>query len=269
MWHDFWMEWNGAAPGGPKPVASVHKALDLLRIIERGEGLGISELARMTAVPKSTTYRLLSTLEDAGAVVSVDGHYRIGPLFDDSLFLPSSEQAERVQRTVTPFMARLFEQTRMTVQLATVVSGEIVFLNKLHGVHRVPSPSRIGGRAPMHCTSLGKALLAHDPASLDRVCAGALKRWTTRTITDPDELRRHLLRVRRTRIARDDGEYVAEVGSIASVVLGPSGEPVAALSVTGPRTEVRAGRYDAIVLEVCARAGEAFRRASADPTACH
>lgn len=253
---------------GPKKVAAVQKAIELLQIVERegGIGLGISELARRAGLPKSTTYRLLHTLESSRALSSVDGHFRLGPFLNDSLSIPHSEAVDRVQRVVTPFLAALFEQTRMTVQMAAALDGEIVFLNKLHGVHRVPSPSRIGGRAPVHCTSLGKVLLAFDREALDRACAGELQRWTTRTITDPDDLRRHILRVRRTRIGRDDGELLDNVGSVASIVVGEREEPVAALAVTGPRSEVRAGRFDAIVLEVCARASAAYRRSLAAGT---
>lgn len=239
------------------------KAIELVEIIEQegGVGLGISELARRANLPKSTTYRLLHTLESARALNSVDGRYRLGPALNDSLSIPRGEEIDRIQRVVTPFLAVLFERTRMTVQLAATLGGEIVFLNKLHGAHRVPSPSRIGGRAPVHCTSLGKALLAFDPVALDHACAGDLQPWTARTITDPDQLRRHILRIRRTRIARDDGEYVESVGSVASIVVGERGEPVASLAVTGPRAEVRAGRFDTVVLDVCARASAAYRAA--------
>lgn len=246
---------------GPKRVASVRKALLLIQTIEHHAevGLGVSELARRAELPKSTAFRLLHTLEEEGAVVSVNGHYRLGPLVADTLSIPSSPVIDRVQRVVTPFLAALFEQTRMTVQLAAPVAGEIVFLNKLHGVHRVASPSRIGGRAPAHCTSLGKALLAYDPEALDRLCETELIPWTTRTITDPSDLRRHILRIRRTRIARDDGEYLDDVASVSSVVTDEHNKPVAALAVTGSRAAVPRGRFDAILLEVCARASAAYR----------
>lgn len=246
---------------GPKRVASVEKAIEFMQLVEKDydRGLGTSELARRAGLPKSTAYRLLCTLEATGALSSVDGHYRPGLLMIDTLAIPASDVIDRVQRVVTPFLASLFERTRMTVQLAAL-DGEVVFLNKLHGIHRAPSPSRIGGRAPAHCTSVGKALLAFDSDALERACARELERWTTRTITDPDELRRHVLRIRRTRVARDDGEYLEKVGSVASVVMAPGGEPVAALSVTGPRLEIRAGRFDPVVLEICARASAAYRR---------
>lgn len=248
---------------GPKQVAAVAKALELLQDVERhaDKGLGISELARRADLPKSTAYRLLHTLETNGALASVAGHYRLGPVFTHHRALPHSDVVDRVQRVVTPFLASLFERTRQTVQLAAAVGGEIVFLNKLHGIQRVPSPSRIGGRGPVHCTSLGKVLLAFDAGALDRVCAGELQRWTDRTITDPGALRADIMRIQRTRIGVDNGEYVDGVGSVASVVVGAMGEPVAALCVTGPRAEICDGRFDAVVLEVCARASRAYRRA--------
>lgn len=243
-------------------MASVEKALDLIKLVEVewGHGLGVSELARRTNLPKSTAYRLLATLELKGAVESVDGHYRPGSRFNERLAIPASEVTDRVQKIVTPYLAALFEQSRMTAHLAVPVPGQIVFLNKLHAVHDLPSPSRIGGRAPEHCTSLGKVLLAFDTDALNQVCSRELQRWTPATITDPDILRQDIAGARKSRLGRDDGEYVDQIGSVASVVLDGAGRPVASLAVTGPRERI-GRRFDAILLEIGARASQAYQRA--------
>lgn len=221
-------------------------------------GVGLTDLARQIGLPKSTTLRLLKTLVRNAVLERYGEHYRLGELFTDAL--PTGPRVERAQLVLTPFLAQLYERTRCTVQLGILDDAEVVFLNKLHGWHRVPSPSRIGGRAPAHCTSLGKALLAFDAESTERVCQRGLDPWTPRSITDPNTLWTELATVRRTRVAMDDREYLPMVGSLAAPVLVGT-EAVAALSVTGPRDEVLGAGHERVLLHVCAQASRAFQRA--------
>lgn len=247
----------------PKEVNAVERALRLLAEVDQfGSGeLGVSELAHRTGIPKSTAFRLLHTLETSGAIQRSGNGFRTGPLFGDNLALPTDPWISRVQVVLTPFLSVLYEATRETCQLTVLQQDEVLFLNKLHGVHRAHSPSRIGGRAPAHCTSLGKVLLAFDRAAADRVCESELPAFTDRTITDGDELRVELSRVARTRIGVDDNEYVEGVSSVASIVLDADGHPCASLALTGP-TEVAAAGYEQLLLGVCARASAAMRRAA-------
>lgn len=246
----------------PKPVTAVDRAVRLLSMVDQfgAEGLGVSELARRTDMPKSTAFRLLHTLEASGAVERHGEGFRTGPLFAHHLALPDEPEVARIQVVLTPFLSVLYEATRETSQLAVLRQGEVLFLNKLHGVHRAHSPSRIGGRAPAHCTSLGKVLLAFDRAAADRVCDSALFAYTDSTITDGEELRVELSRVARARIGIDDNEYVEGVSSIASPVLDADGRACAALCLTGPPEVARAG-HEQLLLDVCARASRAMRGA--------
>ncbi len=247
----------------PKKVNAVDRAVRLLAMVDQfgSEGLGVSELARRTDIPKSTTFRLLHTLEESGAVERRGDSFRTGPLFGSHLALPADPEAARVQTVLTPFLSVLYEATRQTCQLAVLREGEIVFLNKLHGRHRAHSPSRIGGRAPAHCTSLGKVLLAFDREAAERVCDSELIAFTEQTITDGDALRVELSRVARSRIGVDDNEYVEGVSSVASVVMDGDGRPCASLALTGPPDVARAG-HEQLLLDVCARATRAMARTS-------
>ena len=251
-WHDGDM---------PKQVSSVERAVQLLAAIDQFgvEGLGVSELARRTGIAKSTVFRLLGTLEATGAVERRGDHYRTGPLFGTYYSLPDDPLVHKVQVRLTPFLSVLYERTRETCQLGVLRDDELLFLNKLHGVHRANSPSRIGGRAPVHATSLGKVLLAFDREAADRVCEAELIPFTESTITDGETLRMELVRAARTRIGIDDNEYVEGVSSVASVVLDEDGSPVASLALTGPLSVARAG-YEQLLLDVCARASAAMRR---------
>lgn len=258
----------------PKRVTSVDRAVQLLAVVDEfgTDGLGVSELARRTGLPKSTVFRLVTTLEENGAVERHEDGYRTGPLFGTNLAIPSNSLVARLQVVLTPFLASLYEASRQTCQLGVLDRDEILFLNKLHGIHRAHSPSRIGGRQPAHCTSLGKALLAFDRAAAERVCSRPLPALTTRTITDGETLRVELTRVARTRVGLDDGETVEGVGSVASVVTDASGAAVASLAVTGPAGAVLGVGNEQVVLEVCARASKALAAvgdADADDLVAH
>lgn len=243
---------------------AVEKAVEVLRSVDRhgATGIGVSDLSRHTGFAKSTVFRLARTLEETGVLERVGDRYRVGELFGDPGGIPDSPTVERVQVVLTPFLAALYERSRQTVQLAVLDGTSVCFLNKLHGLHRVASPSRIGGRAPAYCTSLGKAMLAFRPDLVDEVCAAGLTSWTPRTATDPEHLRAELAAVRRSRIGTDDQEYVRGVASIASVVTDTEDRAVASLCVTGPWDEIVDARYGPLVLDVCARATRAYRRAS-------
>jgi DNA-binding IclR family transcriptional regulator len=114
---------------------------------------------------------------------------------------------------------------------------EVIYLEKLGGLHAIGiMSSRVGGRAPSHCTGLGKLLLAYEKP--DSVAAyfkeHGLRRYTDTTITDLDALLCELEAVRGQGFAFDHGEHENEVRCVAAPVFNASGSAVAAISVSGP-----------------------------------
>lgn len=239
---------------------AVDKALALLAAFgkEAESGIGVSELARRTDLSKSTAFRVLGVLERNGAVERAGSNYRLGPLLVELTTPVLLPEVEEVRDILTPFLAHLYERTRQTVHLAILDGTEVVYLNKLHGLHQVPSPSRIGARIPAYCTAVGKVLLCHHPDLIEEVLAGELPQWTTNTLTDPEVVRSELAHIRRTGLAFDREEIRVGLNCVAAAVLSAGGTPVAALSVSGP-TRVFDPRTQAGALrEVCAKASQAY-----------
>ncbi|GAB3623768.1 IclR family transcriptional regulator [Mariniluteicoccus endophyticus] len=239
---------------------AVDKAIALLRAFghESSTGVGVTELARRTELSKSTAFRVLGMLENNGVVERAGNLYRLGPMLQEISQPTVSAESELVRDTLTPFLAHLYERTRQTVHLAVLDGTDVIYLNKLHGLHHVPAPSRIGGRIPAYCTAVGKVLVAHSPAVVDDVLAGELTGWTPHTITDPARLREELDRIRAEGLAYDREEIMLGLNCVAAVVLSPTGGPIAAMSVSGP-----AGRFDprtqaAALRFVCAEASKAY-----------
>lgn len=239
---------------------AVDKALSLLGAFgkDASSGVGVSELARRTELSKSTAFRLLAVLEKNGAVERAGSNYRMGPLLNELTAPVAVPEVEEIRDILTPFLAHLYERTRQTVHLAVLEGTHVVYLNKLHGLHRVPAPSRIGGRLPAFCTAVGKILLCYNQALIDEVLGEELPQWTPHTVTDPDELRKQLQDAKTRGFAFEREETMPGLSCIAAPVLTATGTPIAALSVSAPT-----GRFDPAaeahaVREVSAKASQAY-----------
>lgn len=168
----------------------------------------------------------------------VDGRY----LLSSQVFqLGMRASVERTLLEVaTPFLEDLYERTHETVHLGVLDGDSVVYVAKIGGHRQAVAPSRIGGQMPLHCTSLGKALLAFSPPELlARVVEGGLTRRTPRTVTAPGLLRRQLERVVETGVAFEHEESAIGIACVAAPVLDAHDRPVAALSVTGAVTRFK------------------------------
>jgi IclR family transcriptional regulator, KDG regulon repressor len=244
-------------------LAAIDKAISLLVAFghHASTGLGVSELARRAQLSKSTAFRALGMLERNGVVERVGTNYRLGARLHElgrAVYAPGHE---RIRDLLTPFVTDLYELTRETVHLATLHGTEVVYLAKLYGHRPVPSPSRIGGRLPAHCTAVGKALLAYDPDATAAALCVPLRRFTAHTITDPVMLAAELDTIRREGIAFDNEESQLGLNCVAAPVISPRGGVVTALSISGPRGRIDTRRLATDLRRVSASASQATARA--------
>lgn len=247
-------------PAQPRdPRTAVDKAMALLNAFgdEAHLGVGVSELARRAGLSKSTAFRLLTTLEENHAVERAGNAYRLGQMIQELGHTNESEFQGRIRDALTPFLADLYEMTRQTVHLAVLHGSDVVYLNKLYGHLHVRSPSRIGGRAPAYCTAVGKILLAHSPGGLDDVISAGLRRWTPHTITDPTALRTEIATVKRRQLAYDREEIMLGLNCIAAPVMNRKGQPVAALSISGPVNKFNPEQFESSLRKACYAASRA------------
>lgn len=238
---------------------AVDKAMALLNAFgeEALIGVGVSELARRADLSKSTAFRLLNLLQNNGAVERAGNNYRLGKMIQDLGATQETAWHGRMRDALTPFLADLYELTKQTVHLAVLDGSDVIYLNKLYGHIQVRSPSRIGGRAPAHCTGVGKMLLAYDHAAAEEVLSRELIRWTPHTITDPAVLRTELEKARQTNLAFDREEIMVGLNCIAAPVFGSNNKPVAALSVSGPVGKFVPESQATLLRKVCFAAARA------------
>jgi DNA-binding IclR family transcriptional regulator len=194
--------------------------------------LSLGELAQITGLPVSTTYRLASELVAWGGLERVaGGGYRIGlRMWEVGALAPRGESLREV---ALPFMSDLYEATRENVHLAVLDGREILYVEKLSGLHAMPVRTRRGGRLPLHATAAGKVLLAYGPDELLReVVEAGLHRFTAHTIIAPGHLRRALTEIRRTGVGYAREELTVGTLSVASPIFDADGAAIAALSVS-------------------------------------
>ncbi|MEU0312100.1 IclR family transcriptional regulator [Nocardioides sp. NPDC006273] len=248
--------------------AAIDKAVSLLLSFgdQASTGLGVSELARRAALSKSTAFRVLGMLERNGVVEKVDRSYRLGSRLHDLGTKVYSAEHEALREVLTPFLADLYEMTHETVHLASLHGTDVVYLAKLFGHRRVPSPSRVGGRVPAHCTAVGKVLLAYSPSAFDTVTAAPLRALTSRTLSDATVLAAQLVRIRQEGIAFDDQEAAPGLNCVAVAVFGSDGRPLAALSVSGPVATFDPRAQAAPLRRVARAASQALQRSGVGST---
>ncbi|QSO50035.1 IclR family transcriptional regulator [Alicyclobacillus mengziensis] len=190
----------------------------------RHQSLG--EVADAVQLPKSTTHRLLMTLESRGYITSVygeSGMYKIGL---KGLWFTTARTRIHHQ------LEKLASLTGETVNLGAVTGTEIEYVDRVLSEHALRWGVDIGSRIPLHCSALGKCVLAYRDDLFPRLVE--LPRRTAKTITDSVELKAHLEVIRHRGYAFEDEEFIEGVLCIAAPVRDDHGEVMGAVSVSGP-----------------------------------
>ena len=225
--------------GVPDRSTVLGKALLVLQAFTAEDhGLILAELVRRTGLPKTTVHRVVGDLLGARLLTQVDGAYHLGGRLFELGMLASLERT--LMEVATPFLEDLYERTHETVHLGVREEGEVVYVAKVTGHRHGQSPTRIGGRMPVHSTAIGKALLAYaDESVRAEVLGRPLTRLTARTLTAPGRLRQQLDAIVETGVAYEYEESAVGIVCAAAPILDAADRPVAAVSVAGPPTRFR------------------------------
>jgi len=217
-------------------VAAVERALAVLDALSGATGeLGTNELARRTGINASTVSRLLATLAASGLVehVPATGRYRLGLRL---LQLGNSVLARLDLREVArPHLHALVAATGETATLSAPGERDAVTVDFVESEASIQSVARLGRPSIGHATATGKVLLAFGRAELP---AGALKAYTTRTITDRRKLAAEVDRVYRLGYADAVGERELDLNAIAAPVFGAGDELAAIVGELGPSSRL-------------------------------
>lgn len=240
--------------GSPYQVQVLDRALGILdSLSNEGPELGPAELSERLELHKSTVHRLLMVLERHRLIERKpqNGKYRLGmKLFElGSQAVAQLDLRERAQ----PYLERLVLETGETAHICVLNGDRMLSIANVESPRTLRTPSAVGRRAPLHCTSVGKALLAFLPKGeadeLIKKCE--LTRYTGCTLTTPARLKAELKLIRRRGYAMDNEETEEGLRCIGAPVWDYSGKIVAALSIAGPvfrLTEKRIPTVSQVVL---------------------
>ena len=225
------------APRDASSVQSVDRALYVMELLkENVDGLGITELANRMGLAKSTIHRLLTSLKNQGYVRQdpLSERYLLGlKLIELGSVVTQSLEIRNIAK---PLMNQLVQETGETTHLVVLEEGEVVYIEKIESPFTIRMYSLIGKRAPVHCTGVGKAMIAHIPEDEVRkiVERKGLRKYTENTITKLDDLLAHLRDIREKGYSLDKEEHEPGICCVAAPILDHNGKPVAGLSVAGP-----------------------------------
>jgi IclR family acetate operon transcriptional repressor len=213
-------------------VQSVERAFTLLEVLAGAGGeLSLSEIAAESGLPLPTIHRLIRTLVDRGYVRQLaTRRYTLGP----RLISLGESASGRLTGWARPWLTSLVEELGETANFGTLDGDRATYIAQVPSRHSMRMFTEVGRRVPLHCTGVGKALLAQlDDKEVDAlVRRTGLPAETTYSITDPDVLAGELRKIREQGFAVDDGEQEIGVRCVAVPVLGSASG--FAISVSGP-----------------------------------
>jgi len=234
-------------------INSILRASNVLRcFLGEKSHFKISEIARQLKLDRSTAYRILLSLEKCGLVEKDQktGEYSLGL----STFEIGNAYLNRIDfpKVSKPIMTDLALTVQETVHLAVLSGTEIVYVDKVDSPRPLGIMSKIGQRAPLYCTALGKVLLAFQPENeLSRIIRKIrLTSLTPRTITSKQKLVEELKAIRKQGYSLDNREIEEDVECIGAPIRDHRGNAIAALSISGPQRKIGTPQEKHFVQEV-------------------
>lgn len=246
-------------------ISSLERGLRVLETLAEKGSLSVSELAAQLGMHRSASHRFLATLKGLGYVVQdpANSRYRLSfRLFELGIKVVENLGIRQVAR---PIMEELANITNETVNLGHLDGKEIIYIEKIESTQILRMGLAIGARVPVHCSALGKSILAFLPErERDTLIRSIdLTQRTPNTITSLEKLYEEIKRIRRQGYAVDDEEMALGIRCVAAPVFDYSGYPRYAVSIEGPTSRMTDGnlqRFREAVKEACNRLSEHLGR---------
>ena len=244
-------------------VPAVQRALSLLEVLAKSRnGLSLAQLARMLRTPRSSTHRLLLTLERPGFLVRNAQTHRY--MFGLKLFSLASMALPKTQlrEEAAPFLHSLMERTRLTVHLAVMEGNQGVIVGKIEPPGLLRIATWVGKFVDLHCTGVGKAILAYlsEEALNNLAREQGLPRYNSGTITSLRKLKVALAVVRDLGYAFENEEAEYGFRCVGAPIFGFTGDVLAAVSVAGSANQIPIAKVPRLARHVMQTAFAISRR---------
>lgn len=217
-------------------MQSIERAFAVLRALAVADASsGVSEVARATGLPKSTTSRILASLEDLGMIdrVGDDGRYAIGA----GLATLTGEvmPAGSLRELCRPYLMDLAEKSGEGTGLAIDDRGQVLYVDHVGSASPVQIRDWSGTRYPYHTVAAGFALMSSwSDEDLADYAATGMEPFTTQTVTTLTGLRDKMREFRRDGVAWTRTEFSDEITGVSAPIVDPNGDAIGAISIYGP-----------------------------------
>ena len=219
-------------------IQSIDRAADVLELfLTADQHLAVKEISEKLGLSKSTVHGIIKTLEHRGFLQQNpdDLKYKLGmKLFELGNRVASQLDIAEITR---PIIKELVEVTKETVHLVVYEGGEVIYVEKMDGPMSLRIYSQVGKKAPVHCTGVGKSILAFlEEEEVDLLLSNAkMERFTEYTLTDKAELKLQLKTVREQGYAMEDEEIERGLKCVAEPIFKHQGKVIAAISCASPK----------------------------------
>jgi DNA-binding IclR family transcriptional regulator len=218
---------------------AVAKALEALEVLQAADGpMALHEVAQRLQLSKTSTFRLLRTLETSGCLRAGEwGKYSLAPGVNS---LVSTLTVARLLRAGIPLMQQLSRQLRETTSLAALFDNRIEVIAVVESPQPLRMSNIVGHILPPNASSLGKVITAfqHEERREKLLRSYGVYRFTDHTITDRADLEREYARVREQKFATDLEESVSDGHCFGVPIFGSTGDVGAAISLSLPKARV-------------------------------
>jgi DNA-binding IclR family transcriptional regulator len=243
---------SGVDKGHKKVVPAAQRVLAVLEILLASrKGLTMSEVARSLGLARSSAFYIINTIEECGYV------YRTSPRGRYTFTAKLLELANcslgslGVCGPAAPFLRKLMQRSGLAVHLGVISQNEVVLIDKIAPAGGQQMATWVGKRLPIHCTGLGKALMAYLPEEqIEFHIKQGLIRYNENTVVSPGKLKEELLRIRSHGFAIDDEEETIGLRCIGAPLFDKNNQAVAAISIAGTTTQLSDEKLDGLAREV-------------------
>ena len=217
-------------------VNSVFKAIKILELLGDQPNLGVTELANIFSLPKSSVHNILKTLENERLIErnGLNGKYHLGIKLVE---LGNQAQVNLdIYKLSAPFLYGLNQKFDETVHLTILDNDEVLYIDCIESKKRLRTYSVLGVRAPLYCTAVGKIILAFmDDSKIRRIIKEkGLKQYTAQTISSEKRLFEEIEKIRILGYAIDRMEHEDHIQCIGAPIRNARGEVFASMSISGP-----------------------------------
>ncbi len=213
------------------------KAFKIIEALDEAGDLSIAELSATLSMDKGTVHRLVNTIKEAGYIIQDKNNKR----YENSVKIFAIGQrviAKTNLREISrPYLEQLAKDSGETINLSVFSGTEITYIDKIESLSPLKIAISVGTRLPVHCTGMGKAILAFlESDELEEILNSVeYVKLTPNTAGSKEELMERLAQVKAKGYSMDNEEFLTGLISFAAPIFDFHDQPIAALSLSSPK----------------------------------